>query len=220
MKRKLPPYLMRVERQARRRRIRRRQVASTVVVILVLAAVVALAFRLPGSRSTAGSTTTSLSTTQVASSAVTTGRPVVTTTTTGARANGEAVYSAALTGRSEIPAVTTPASGNLKLNVAAGGLSVGYVLTVSNITDCTVARLHEGKAGAGGPKIITLYGGPGRSGAFSGVLAQGTFAAADLQGPLQGRTVADLVALIKSGRVYLNVGTSKHIAGEIRGQLE
>jgi hypothetical protein len=97
---------------------------------------------------------------------------------------------------------------------------VGYVLTVTNITDTTVAKLHEGKAGASGPTINTIYGGPGKSGVYSGVLAEGTFTAADLEGPLQGKRVADLVALIESGQVYLNVGTSKHIQGEIRGQVE
>jgi hypothetical protein len=39
-------------------------------------------------------------------------------------------------------------------------------------------------------------------------------------GPLWGETIADFVALIKAGSVYLNVGTTSHPSGEIRGQLK
>jgi hypothetical protein len=104
--------------------------------------------------------------------------------------------------------------------VPADGSSVHYVLTVSNITNLTLARLHEGKAGATGTTILTLYGGPTRSDVFSGVVTQGSFTAAQLGGSLRGKTVADFIALVKAGSVYLNVGTSSHPLGEIRGQLK
>jgi hypothetical protein len=97
---------------------------------------------------------------------------------------------------------------------------VHYVLIVSNISNVTVARLHEGKAGATGPTILTLFGGPTKSGVFTGVLAQGTLTAADLGGPLKGKSVQDLVTLMKAGSVYLNVGTTAHVLGEIRGQVK
>ena len=186
--------------------------------VLVLAVVVALVVISLGDKETAGSTTTS---TSPASTPSTTSSVAPTTTAAAAAAaNGAATYSAPLSGEQEIPPVSTSASGTLELTVAEDGASVGYVLNVTNITDATVAKLHEGKAGASGPTIITLYGGPGKSGVYSGALAEGTFTAADLEGPLQGKKVADLVALVESGQVYLNVGTSKHIQGEIRGQVE
>ena len=37
---------------------------------------------------------------------------------------------------------------------------------------------------------------------------------------LKGKTIADFVALVKAGSLYLNVGTSSHPLGEIRGQLK
>ena len=55
---------------------------------------------------------------------------------------------------------------------------------------------------------------------FSGVLTQGSSTSAQLLGPLKGKTIANLVALIKAGSVYLNVGTSGHPLGELRGQLQ
>ena len=103
--------------------------------------------------------------------------------------------------------------------MAADHSSVHYVLSVSKITDLTVARLHEGKAGTTGATILTLYGGPTRSGVFSGVLS-GLLHRLRFHRASQGKTIADFVALVKAGSVYLNVGTSAHILGEIRGQLK
>jgi hypothetical protein len=196
------------------------------VVIVLAAASVALAFTLPGYLRTAGSTSTSSgeasssSTTSTLLPSSTTLRKSSTTRATTSTTTAASTYRAVLSGNSQVPSVNTPASGTLTLTVAANGSSVHYDLRVSDITDLTVARLHEGGAGANGITIITLYGGPSRKGGFSGVLTQGSFTASQFVGPLKGKTIADFVALIKSGKVYLNVGTSAHIAGEIRGQLE
>jgi CHRD domain len=221
-----PPYLTRVDRgdQRRQRQVergrKRRRLALTIAVILLAVVVVALALILPGGKKTAGPTSTS--TRQAPSSSTTSTSLPATTTASTARgpANGALTYSALLSGKNETPALSTSAGGTLKLTVAADGSSVHYLLSVSKITDITVARLHEGKAGTSGATILTLYGGPIRRGVFSGVLAQGSFTAANLQGPLKGKKVADLVALIKSGKVYLNAGTSTHPGGEIRGQIK
>jgi hypothetical protein len=47
----------------------------------------------------------------------------------------------------------------------------------------------------------------------------GTITAADLTGPLAGKTMADLVAAIRAGNIYINLHTTAFPAGEIRGQL-
>jgi len=104
--------------------------------------------------------------------------------------------------------------------VAADGASVRYVLSVSKISNLTLARLREGKAGASGTTILTIYGGPTRSDVFSGVVTQGSFTAEDFVGPLRGKSLADFVALVRAGSVYLNVGTTAHVLGEIRGQVK
>jgi hypothetical protein len=129
------------------------------------------------------------------------------------------VFQAQLGGDSEVPTVTTSATGTLTLTVAADLTKVDYVLEVKNLQNLAVARLHEGKAGQVGDTIITLYPGPTKSGAFTGVVKRGTFTAADLTGPLAGKKISALVALLKSGSVYLNIGTTAHSGGEIRGQL-
>ena len=129
-------------------------------------------------------------------------------------------YTADLGGGNEIPALTTAANGTLTLTVAADGTSVDYVLKVNGIISLTVARLHEGKIGATGATIFTIYGGPTKSGLYTGTIAQGSFTADDLAGPLKGQTIDDLVGLIETDSVYLNVGSEAHPDGEIRGQLQ
>jgi hypothetical protein len=55
---------------------------------------------------------------------------------------------------------------------------------------------------------------------FSGEIAKGTITEKDLIGPLAGKTVGDLVKMIKDGGAYVNVHTDKYPDGEIRGQIK
>ena len=108
---------------------------------------------------------------------------------------------------------------------APGGTMAGdalrYDITVKNIKDVTAAHLHMGKrTSTEGPVVAALFLGPKKGGQFSGTLAQGSITDKDLQGPLAGKTVDDLVALIDSADVYVNVHTTKHPAGEIRGEVK
>ena len=50
-------------------------------------------------------------------------------------------------------------------------------------------------------------------------LRSATFTAADLVGPLAGKTLDDLVAMGAAGDLYVNVHTTDFPAGAIRGQL-
>ena len=196
------------------------------VVILLAAALTALVFTVRGYLKQASSTSTSAtqmsssSTTSTLSPSSTTLRTSSTTAANTSTTVVSSTYSAELSGANEVPPVTTSAGGTLTLMVAADDSSVHYQLRVSEISDLTVARLHEGGAGATGTTILTLYGGPTKAGVFSGVVTQGSFTAAQLLGPLTGKTIADFLALVKSGQVYLNVGTNGHIEGEIRGQVK
>ena len=61
---------------------------------------------------------------------------------------------------------------------------------------------------------------PARTGTVNGLLVTGTFTAQNLTGPLQGMTLSDLVTQINNGQIYVNVHTTAHPAGEIRGQVE
>jgi hypothetical protein len=190
--------------------------------MLAVVVVVILAIALSGNKQPSNSASTTLAQSSASSitTTPTTGSGEATTSSTYAGAPAAVAYTADLGGGNEIPPVSTAASGTLTLTVAADGSSVGYVLQVDSIISLTVARLHEGKVGATGATIFTIYGGPTKSGLYTGTIAKGSFTAADLVGPLKGKTIDDLVGLIEANSVYLNVGTEAHRQGEIRGQLQ
>jgi len=151
----------------------------------------------------------------VASSTTTTTLPPTTTTELPLPE-----YVAELVGAEAIPAVTTDASGRLELTLSADGMTVDYVLSFEDLDSLTLARLRAGKLGETGDEIFTLYPGPTKDGLFTGVAAEGSFSAADLVGPLKGKTVAEFVAMVEEGSVYVIVGTTRHRGGELRGQLK
>jgi len=142
-----------------------------------------------------------------------------TTETTPANIAG-ATFSAQLSGVNEVPAVDTAALGSATFTVDSTGTKITYVLKVTGLSNATVARLRNGKAGATGEIVATLYPGPKKKGAFTGTLAKGTLKAASLTGPLKGKTIADLVALMKSLEIYVNVGSTANSSGELRGQVQ
>jgi hypothetical protein len=187
-----------------------------VLVVVVVVLVVALS----GGKKPSTSTSTTQSSGSSGTGSSISGTGESTTSSTSAGTPTGATYTADLGGGNEIPALTTAASGTLTLTVAADRSSVEYVLKVNSIISLTVARLHEGQAGATGATIFTIYGGPTKSGLYSGTIAKGSFTAADLLGPLKGKTIDDLVGLIGADSLYLNVGTQARIQGEIRGQLQ
>lgn len=219
------------ERHTRTRRLtRRRWWILTACCILVAAVVVAVALANRGGKEPAvssttspavGSSTSTMASQALSSSTTSTSSTVPTTSSASTTlVDATPILKAQLSGANVVPAVETEASGLLTLAVAADGVSVHYMLTVSNLAELTVARMRQGEAGVDGEEILTIYSGPTRKDVFSGAAAEGSFTADDLVGPLEGKTIADLVALIEAGSVYLVVGTTAHREGELRGQLE
>lgn len=146
----------------------------------------------------------------------------------------DATFTADLNGANNVPdPITTPASGRLELTVSPNGQSVSYVLTVKDIENAAAGDLHLGPPGANGPLVVKLFparGSPPKKGAFTGVLAQGTFDATDLIGPMTGAKLGELLDQIREGNAYVNVHTSDgqdppnsgpgdYRLGEIRGQI-
>ena len=50
-------------------------------------------------------------------------------------------------------------------------------------------------------------------------MGKGKITASDLQGPLSGKQLKDLVDLMSNGGAYVNIHTQQHQDGEIRGQI-
>ncbi len=129
------------------------------------------------------------------------------------------VFKASLSGK-EVPAVKTPARGEAVFKLAKGGTELSYDIRVKGIEGVTSAHIHYGKMGENGEPVANLFTGPEKAGKFSGNLIKGVITDKDLYGELQGKTMDDLVKMIKAGELYVNVHTEKHPDGEIRGQIK
>jgi CHRD domain len=142
-----------------------------------------------------------------------------------------------LAGRNENPARATSAQGQALFALSDDGSSVHYKLIASNIENAFMAHIHMGPRTENGPIVVWLYPstapvpGPFGAGRHDGVLAEGTFTAANLVGPLSGHPLSDLIAAVQSGNAYVNVHTNDGVdgintgagdfpGGEIRGQLD
>jgi hypothetical protein len=55
------------------------------------------------------------------------------------------------------------------------------------------------------------------TGKVNGLLAKGSIKSSDLQGPLTGHPLSDLVYLISGHGTYVNIHTPQHQNGEIHG---
>ncbi|WP_224958966.1 CHRD domain-containing protein [Geomonas subterranea] len=128
------------------------------------------------------------------------------------------IFRAKLSGQDEVPAVKTPARGDLKMIYTDGEMS--YELDVSRITSPTAAHIHRGTPEQNGPPLVGLFGGPAKMGSFKGILSQGLITNENLIGELEGKTVEDLVRIIDSGEAYVDVPTATYPMGEIRGQIK
>ena len=149
----------------------------------------------------------------------------------GHDAAGEDHFNPKLLGENENPPRLTPAHGRAVFHVSDDGQSVDYMLVVNDITNVRQSHIHVGRPGTNGPIVVFLYGPvPAGGGPISGLIARGTFTAANLIGPLAGHPFSELLADMRSGNAYVNVHTDDGIppantgpgdfpGGEIRGLL-
>lgn len=140
-------------------------------------------------------------------------------------------YAAMLTGDAEVPPRATPASGQATFQLSNDGQSLAYTVTVRGIANVTAGHLHLGAPDANGDIILPLVpSAPPGGGLRNGIIGQGTATAAQLTGPLAGKSLGDLVAEMDLGNVYVNIHTASGASpatlrpgdfppGEIRGQI-
>lgn len=128
-------------------------------------------------------------------------------------------FKAVLSGANEVPAVDTPARGTALATIDPRGVKIHVEVTVKNITDVVQAHIHNGAAGVNGPVVAFLYGATDPAGPEKGLLTCRTITKADLVGPLAGLPLSALIEIIEAGSAYVNVHTTTHGPGEIRGQL-
>ena len=138
---------------------------------------------------------------------------------TATSSTGQQTFTATMTGSEEVPPKNTQATGSTKFVSSSDGNSMTYRIRVAHINGVTMAHIHSGSIGKNGPIVVTLFKSATPTGPMNGPLSQGTITSANLEGPLKGKTISDLVKLINDGKAYANVHTQQNPKGEIRGQI-
>jgi CHRD domain len=131
-----------------------------------------------------------------------------------------AKFSATLSGNNEVPPVNTKATGSATYRTAANETVIKYKVNITGFSDATGAHIHLGKAGANGDVIVDLLKDSKKNPTKIGMAIRGNITDSDLTGPMQGKTLSDLISEIDNGNTYTNVHTASHPDGEIRGQIE
>jgi hypothetical protein len=153
-------------------------------------------------------------------------------TTLSAQSQGNR-YSATLVPGQENPALSTPASGTITLNIDEAAGEISYELSYTGLVDVRQSHIHFEKPALNGGIFLwlcktTLNPGPtpGKTPECpvgSGTVS-GTLNASDVQGISNQRFVAgdfaSAVAQIRNGLAYANVHTALSQGGEIRGQIQ
>jgi len=135
-------------------------------------------------------------------------------------------FKAKLIGFQETPSILSNGTGTFTASLDRGGTSISYTETFSGLsTPVIVSHIHFAEQGVAGAVFVFLCGGGGRPDCpAAGGTVTGTITATDvLAVPDQGITggnLSELLRILKSGNAYVNVHTTNHPAGEIRGQVK
>jgi hypothetical protein len=127
-------------------------------------------------------------------------------------------FTAKLDGASEVPAVTTTATGTATANRV--GSTIVYSVTYSGLSGApTASHIHIGAQGAAGPVRFNFCGTgapvPACPTGVAGTIS-GTGDATFLAG---GISLDSLNSAMKAGNAYVNIHTATNAGGEIRGLL-
>lgn len=115
-------------------------------------------------------------------------------------AAGTVNFHANLTGSQEVPSVSTTANGTGSFVLMDNGLH--YDISIRSMSGSIVsAHIHQALLGANGPVVFTIT--------FNGNRAIGVWS----------NLTTDQRSTLFEGGMYVNVHTSAHLDGEIRGQL-
>jgi hypothetical protein len=146
-----------------------------------------------------------------------------------------------LSGSQQVPPVKTNATGTASFEMLDDNKTLHYQINILDVPKITGIHIHQGKIGENGDIVVNLYNNSQQNiflkenetkisqiasnsikingNVQSSFLASGTINNSDLKGPLYGKSISDLINLIKSKNAYVNVHSQTHPDGEIRGDI-
>lgn len=127
-------------------------------------------------------------------------------------------FRAKLDGKYEVPPVNSTAEGVAIFKVKYK--TINSEINITGIKDVSGAHIHTGKKGENGYPIVDLLKTGQKKKTPGGVTIEGNFNASAFEGSMKGKALSDLgVAMVTNG-TYVNIYTSDHPQGEIRGQIK
>jgi hypothetical protein len=131
-------------------------------------------------------------------------------------------FNATLSGASVVPANASTMTGTVTFETK-GDSTITFSLSVANMGGITQAHLHSGAAGANGAPLVWLLPVNGNSAQSPSVTLDGEISLGDIAPAwVRGtpRIAMDSVkALMRAGKVYVDVHSSAFTNGELRGQV-
>lgn len=129
------------------------------------------------------------------------------------------IYDAPLSGQNEVPPVQSNATGLAEFTPPVND-TIKYRINITGISSATGAHIYSGQAGDNGEVIADLLTDTSKNKDVSyGMTIRGNLSDTSLKGPMEGKTLEDLVAAMDSGETYVNIHTAQQPDGEIRGQI-
>ena len=132
------------------------------------------------------------------------------------------VYTAVLTGKDEVPSVTTVDRGRAALVDLGTELWVTITIQPGSTSEVTAAHIHAGLPGENGPVLVGLLDATSSPIVDGGRLIQEFVTDASLAAnPLIGfdGNYSTLIRMLKAGEAYVNVHSVANPAGQVRGQV-
>lgn len=133
-------------------------------------------------------------------------------------AQDEIKFKAKLTGKNVVPPVNSTAAGRAIIFVGSDELK--WKLNVTGITDPTSAHFHMGKKGENGSIIADLLKSAKIKDETDRTIMTGTITAADLQGPMQDKSLQYLQSAFNNATVNIDLHTKNNPNGELRGTIK
>lgn len=124
-------------------------------------------------------------------------------------------FTASLSGQNEVPPTQSIANGTADFSPSAN--QIAFFMNAINIQNFTAAHIHLAPQGQNGPIVVTLVDFSAPTDQYS--LDGNAFTAENLEGPMQGKQLTDLVSEMNNGNAYVNIHTTQNPNGEIRGQI-